>query len=227
MKNILQEKLLSLKDDKNALFVAKLIPNIDPKTILWTKIPVLRNLAKEFKNSPEKEKFLKIIPHKFFEENLLHVIFLESEKDFDKAVLELEKFLPFIDNWSVCDTSSPKIFKKYPNETLQKIKIWIKSEKVYTIRYAIWLLLSNFLDENFSADLLELVAEVKNDDDYYVQMMQAWFFATALAKQYDATISLLESKKLEPFVQNKTIQKSRESQRISSETKKYLLNLKK
>lgn len=226
MKNILQEKLLSLKDDKNALFVAKLIPNIDPKTILWTKIPVLRNLAKEFKNSPEKENFLKIIPHKFFEENLLHVIFLESEKDFDKAVLELEKFLPFIDNWSVCDTSSPKIFKKYPNETLQKIKIWIKSEKVYTIRYAIWLLLSNFLDENFSADLLELVAEVKNDD-YYVQMMQAWFFATALAKQYDATISLLESKKLEPFVQNKTIQKARESQRISSETKKYLLNLKK
>lgn len=226
MKNILQEKLLSLKDDKNALFVAKLIPNIDPKTILWTKIPVLRNLAKEFKNSPEKENFLKIIPHKFFEENLLHVIFLESEKDFDKAVLELEKFLPFIDNWSVCDTSSPKIFKKYPNETLQKIKIWIKSEKVYTIRYAIWLLLSNFLDENFSADLLELVAKVKNDD-YYVQMMQAWFFATALAKQYDATISLLESKKLEPFVQNKTIQKSRESQRISSETKKYLLNLKK
>ena len=226
MKNILQEKLFSLKDDKNALFVAKLISNIDPKTILWTKIPVLRNLAKEFKNSPEKEKFLKIIPHKFFEENLLHVIFLESEKDFDKAVLELEKFLPFIDNWSVCDTSSPKIFKKYPNETLQKIKIWIKSEKVYTIRYAIWLLLSNFLDENFSADLLELVAKVKNDD-YYVQMMQAWFFATALAKQYDATISLLESKKLEPFVQNKTIQKSRESQRISSETKKYLLNLKK
>ena len=226
MKNILQEKLLSLKDDKNALFVAKLIPNIDPKMILWTKIPVLRNLAKEFKNSPEKEKFLKIIPHKFFEENLLHVIFLESEKDFDKAVLELEKFLPFIDNWSVCDTSSPKIFKKYPNETLQKIKIWIKSEKVYTIRYAIWLLLSNFLDENFSADLLDLVAKVKNDD-YYVQMMQAWFFATALAKQYDATISLLESKKLEPFVQNKTIQKSRESQRISSETKKYLLNLKK
>lgn len=226
MKNILQEKLFSLKDDKNALFVAKLISNIDPKTILWTKIPVLRNLAKEFKNSPEKENFLKIIPHKFFEENLLHVIFLESEKDFDKAVLELEKFLPFIDNWSVCDTSSPKIFKKYPNETLQKIKIWIKSEKVYTIRYAIWLLLSNFLDENFSTDLLELVAEVKNDD-YYVQMMQAWFFATALAKQYDATISLLESKKLEPFVQNKTIQKSRESQRISSETKKYLLNLKK
>lgn len=226
MKNILQEKLLSLKDDKNALFVAKLIPNIDPKTILWTKIPVLRNLVKEFKNSPEKENFLKIIPHKFFEENLLHVIFLESEKDFDKAVLELEKFLLFIDNWSVCDTSSPKIFKKYPNETLQKIKIWIKSEKVYTIRYAIWLLLSNFLDENFSADLLELVAKVKNDD-YYVQMMQAWFFATALAKQYDATISLLESKKLEPFVQNKTIQKSRESQRISSETKKYLLNLKK
>jgi hypothetical protein len=97
----------------------------------------LRNLAKEFKNSPEKENFLKIIPHKFFEENLLHVIFLESEKDFDKAVLELEKFLPFIDNWSVCDISSPKIFKKYPNETLQKIKIWIKSEKVYTIRYAI------------------------------------------------------------------------------------------
>lgn len=226
MKNILQEKLFSLKDDKNALFVAKLISNIDPKTILWTKIPVLRNLAKEFKNSPEKEKFLKIIPHKFFEENLLHVIFLESEKDFDKAVLGLEKFLPFIDNWSVCDTSSPKIFKKYPNETLQKIKIWIKSEKVYTIRYAIWLLLSNFLDENFSADLLELVAEVKNDD-YYVQMMQAWFFATALAKQYDATISLLESKKLEPFVQNKTIQKARESLRISSETKKYLLNLKK
>ncbi|RAL57546.1 DNA alkylation repair protein [Candidatus Gracilibacteria bacterium GN02-872] len=226
MKNILQEKLLPLKDDKNALFVAKLIPNIDPKTILGTKIPVLRNLAKEFKNSSEKENFLKIIPHKFFEENLLHVIFLESEKDFDKAVLELEKFLPFVDNWSVCDTSSPKIFKKYPNETLQKIKIWIKSEKVYTIRYAIGLLLSNFLDENFSADLLELVAEVKNDD-YYVQMMQAWFFATALAKQYDATISLLESKKLEPFVQNKTIQKSRESRRISSETKKYLLSLKK
>ena len=226
MKSILQEKLLSLKDDKNALFVAKLIPNIDPKTILWTKIPVLRNLAKEFKNSSEKENFLKIIPHKFFEENLLHVIFLESEKDFDKAVLELEKFLPFVDNWSVCDTSSPKIFKKYPNETLQKIKIWIKREKVYTIRYAIWLLLSNFLDENFSADLLELVAEVKNDD-YYVQMMQAWFFATALAKQYDATIFLLESKKLEPFVQNKAIQKARESLRISSETKKYLLNLKK
>ena len=142
------------------------------------------------------------------------------------AISKLEQFLPFIDNWEVCDIFSPKILKRYPQETYQQIKIWIKSSHCYTVRYAIGLLLSNFLDQEFKPEMLDPVAKIKSEE-YYIQMMQARYFATALAKQYEATIPLIESKILEPFVQNKTIQKARESRRISAETKEYLVQFKK
>ena len=223
--NIMQ-RLLELRDEKNAKFNARLIPTIEPKSILWTKIPVLRKLAQELKNSDERSGFLSQLPHQYLEENLLHWIFIEQEKDFWSAISKLEQFLPFIDNWEVCDIFSPKIFKRYPQETYQQIKIWTKSSHCYTVRYAIGLLLSNFLDQEFKPEMLDLVAKIKSEE-YYIQMMQARYFATALAKQYEATIPLIESKILEPFVQNKTIQKARESRRISAETKEYLVQFKK
>ena len=148
------------------------------------------------------------------------------KKIFCSAISKLEQFLPFINNWEVCDIFSPKIFKRYPQETYKQIKIWIKSSYCYTVRYAIGLLLSNFLDQEFKPEMLDLVAKIKSEE-YYIQMMQARYFATALAKQYEATIPLIESKILEPFVQNKTIQKARESRRISAETKEYLVQFKK
>ena len=161
--NIIQ-RLLELRDEKNAKFNARLIPNIEPENILWTKIPVLRKLAQELKNSDERSDFLSQLPHQYLEENLLHWIFIEQEKDFWSAISKLEQFLPFIDNWEVCDIFSPKIFKRYPQETYQQIKIWLKSSHCYTVRYAIGLLLSNFLDQEFKVEMLDLVAKIKSDE---------------------------------------------------------------
>ena len=171
------------------------------------------------------EEFFSALPHHYYEENLLHGFLIEQIKDFQSAVEHTEAFLPFVDNWAVCDVFSPKIFQKYPKEVYKYIQKWIKSDKIYTIRYAVGLLLSNYLDEHFQKEMLQLVSEVKSEE-YYVNMMLAWYFATALAKQYEATMPLIEAKTLPPFVQNKTIQKARESRRISAETKEYLLKFK-
>lgn len=219
--NFIREKLLSLRDEKNQVFVAKLVPNIPSETILWIKTPILRNLANELTKDQKNFEFLNILPHYYLEENSLHWFFIEKIKDFDTALKSTEDFLPYIDNWATCDIFSPKIFKKHPDEVYKKIKIRIKSEETYTIRYAIWLLLSNYLDKEFKEEMLNLVAGVQSEE-YYVQMMQARYFATALAKQEWPTLALIKQKMLPNFVQNKSIQKARESRRISEELKDEL-----
>ena len=221
LEQIIRERLLCLKDEKNQGFVAKLIPNIPSETILWIKTPVLRSLANELTKDQNNFKFLNVLPHYYLEENSLHWFFIEKIKDFKTALNETEKFLPYIDNWATCDIFSPKIFKKHPDEVYKKIKIRIKSKKTYTIRYAIWLLLSNYLDKEFKEEMLDLVAWVQSEE-YYVQMMQARYFATALAKQESPTLALIKGKRLSPFVQNKSIQKARESRRISEDLKDEL-----
>lgn len=218
----IRTELLALQDQKNQKFVAKLLPTLPLEQILGTKIPLLRSFAKQLFNQDKADKFLKALPHYYLEENLLHGFLIEQVKDFVFAMELMEAFLPYIDNRMVCDTFSPKIFKKFPALVYQKIKIWLSSSDPYTLRYTIGLLLSNFLDEEFKPEMLNLVASVQSDE-YYVQMMQAWYFATALAKQPNATLPLIQSQALSPFVQNKTIQKARESRRISPEMKEDLL----
>ena len=224
--NTLHKELFALQDKEYRDFTAKLTPSIDKEKIIGVRVPVLRKFAKEFyKNKSAAEEFLSALPHHYYEENLLHGFLVEQIKDFQSAVEHTEVFLPFVDNWAVCDTFSPKIFQKHPKEVYEYIQKWIKSDKTYMIRYAVGLLLSNYLDEHFQKEMLKLVSEVKSEE-YYVNMMLAWYFATALAKQYKATIPLIEAKTLPLFVQNKTIQKARESKRISTETKEYLLKFK-
>ena len=217
----IREKLLSLKDNNNQIFVSKLIPNISSDKILWIKTPVLRNIAKELSKNKDSFDFLNNLPHYYLEENTLHWFLIESIKDFHTALHLTEKFLPFIDNRATCDSFSPKIFKKHPNEIYEKIKLWISSDDTYTVRFAIWLLLSNYLDEEFKEEMLILVSSV-HSNEYYIQMMQAWYFATALAKQEKTTFRLIKKKELPAFVQNKSIQKARESRRISIKLKEEL-----
>ena len=225
MENEIWKELLSFRDAKNALFVAKLIPTIDPKTILGTKIPLLRKYAKECFKNKNYQVFLDQTPHNFFEENLVHGFLIEQIKDLEQSLIETEKYLPLIDNRATCDSFLPKIFSKYPDIIYKKVKIWIKSSHTYTVRFAIWILLRNFLDKEFKPEMLNIVAWIQNSE-YYVQMMQARYFATALAKQPTPTLNLIKSQTLSPFVQNKTIQKARESLRISSELKTELLKYK-
>ena len=224
--NTLHKELFALQDKGYRDFTAKLTPSIDKEKIIGVRVPVLRKFAKEFyKNKPAVEEFLSDLPHHYYEENLLHGFLVEQIKDFQSAVEYTEAFLPFVDNWAVCDTFSPKIFQKHPKEVYEYIQKWIKSDKTYTVRYAVGLLLSNYLDEHFQKEMLQLVSEVKSEE-YYVNMMLAWYFATSLAKQYESAMPLIEAQTLPPFVQNKTIQKARESRRISIETKEFLLKFK-
>ena len=219
--------LLALQDIPYGDFTHKLIPTLSRERIIGVRLPALRKVAKELtKQQPEAvAQFLNSLPHHYHEENLLHGFLIEQVKDFDKAITYTEAFLPYIDNWAVCDTFSPKLFQKHPRETYAHILQWLKSPQPYTIRYGIGLLLSNYLDDYFESEMLSLVASIQSDE-YYVNMMIAWYFATALAKQYEATLPLIQSQTLSPFVQNKTIQKARESRRISEEVKDFLLQYK-
>lgn len=203
----------------------KLIPTIPAETILGTKTPILRKMAKQYAKTPECQHFLSQLPHYYLEENLLHGFLIDQVKAFEEALVLTEAYLPFIDNRATCDQLNPKVFKKYPDQISQKIKSWLQCEKCYIQRFAIGLLLSNFLDQEFKPEMLDLVASV-HSEEYYVQMMQAWYFATALAKQPEATLPLIQSQILAPFVQNKTIQKARESRRITPEMKELLVTFK-
>lgn len=208
-------------------FHGKLMPNISPNTIIGVRIPILRKLAKDlFKTEPNLvADFFQELPHKFYEENNLHAFLLEQITDFEKCVFETERFLPFIDNWATCDSFKPKIFKKNLPKILELSKKWINSNHTYTIRYGIGCFMNYFLDKAFVPDFLDLVLNVKNDE-YYIKMMKAWYFATALAKQHENTIKILETHKLDQWTHNKTIQKAIESYRIPLETKDYLRKLK-
>ena len=175
--------------------------------------------------SGEYKDFIAQLPHKFFEENQLHAFILSYMHDFDIVIREIGRFLPYVDNWATCDQMSPKVFKKNTDKLLEQIKIWIKSNKTYTIRFGVGMLMRYYLDDNFKSEYLDMVSKIKSDE-YYVNMMIAWFFATALAKQYEATLPFIEGKKLDKWTHNKTIQKAIESYRISSEQKDYLRTLK-
>ena len=205
-------------------FHQKLVPNLDPDTIIGVRVPALRKLAKDFSGTEKRAEFLKTLPHKYYEENNLHAFFIEQIADFDRCIAEINRFLTYIDNWATCDSMRPKVFSKNKEKLLLEIDKWLKSEKTYTVRYGIEMLMVHFLDEDFSEKHLEKVASIKSDE-YYVNMMLAWYFATALAKQWDKTVPYLYEHKLHPWVHNKTIQKAVESYRISAEQKKFLRNL--
>lgn len=221
----IQEQLFALQDEKFRDFQAKLMPTVDKSLIIGVRTPALRQLAKKLYGTNDAAEFLEKVPHQYFDENQLHAFLISLITDFDSAITATENFLPYIDNWATCDQLHPKkAFAKNLSSLLKQIKIWIKSKETYTIRFGVEMLMAHFLDENFSPEQLKLVASVKSEE-YYVNMMCAWYFATALAKQYDSTISYIEQKKLTPDVHAKTIRKAIESYRITDEQKKYLRTL--
>ena len=221
----IREKLLALQDKEYRDFQVKLIPTVDPKRIIGTRTPQLRDLAKELLKSYDCSLFLDDLPHKFFDEDQLHAFILSGMKDYEECMDRLVLFLPYVDNWATCDQMSPKIFKKHKSELLEKVKIWIASDDTYTVRFGIGMLMEHFLDEDFDKSYPKMVAGVKSEE-YYINMMIAWYFATALAKQYDAVIPYIEKKKLPAWTHNKAIQKSVESNRVTPEHKEYLKSLK-
>lgn len=221
----IRETLFSLRDEKFAAFQARLIPNVAPERIIGVRTPALRKLAKILRGSGEAEEFLKALPHDFFEENNLHAFLLCEMKDFDACVQAVEDFLPYVDNWATCDQMSPGVFRKNKQALLPYIRCWIASERCYTRRFGTGMLMSHFLDEDFREEYLRLVSD-KRSEEYYVNMMIAWYFATALAKQYEAALPYLENRRLDPWVHNKTIQKAVESFRVSDEHKACLRALK-
>lgn len=225
MNNTLQTELFALADEDYKKFHSKLIPNISPNQIIGIRTPILRKFAKEFYKNSSKDLFLNSLPHEYYEENNLHAMLIEQIKNYNEAICRTEEFLPYIDNWATCDIFSPPVFKKHPDEFYEKIKLWIRSEHTYTKRFAITKLMSLYLDENFNDEHLLLVSNVKSDE-YYVNMAIAWYFATALAKQYEASLPYLTSHKLSSWIHNKTIRKAVESYRITSEQKEYLKTLK-
>lgn len=220
------QKELFLRQDKEYMkFLSKLTPNVSEDTIIGVRIPEIRKLAKKLVKNNEYEDFLKELPHKYYDENLLHGAIISENKDFENCIELLNSFLPFVDNWAVCDTISPKIFKKHKKELIEKIKEWSQSDKTYTCRFGVEMLMTHFLDEDFKKEYLEMVANI-HSEEYYVKMVIAWFFATALTKQWDYAVIYLENNKLDVWVHNKTIQKARESLRILEDKKGYLKGLK-
>nr|WP_288167011.1 DNA alkylation repair protein [uncultured Peptoniphilus sp.] len=220
----IKEELLALQDISYADFQAKLTPNIPRDLFIGVRVPELRKLSKKVVEDPETSKFLKNLPHKYYDENMLHGLIISEIKDYDACIVAVDDFLPYVDNWAVCDIMSPKIFKKNKEALLKKIKEWSASEKTYTCRFGIETLMSHFLDDDFKPEYLE-IALSGNSEDYYVRMMIAWFFATALAKEWDEAIKYIEDQRLDPWTHNKTIQKARESRRITPKEKEYLKSL--
>ena len=198
---------------------------MDAQKEIGVRTPELRKLAKELAKREDIREFLNDLPHQYFDENQLHAFILSGEKDFEKCMEDLERFLPYVDNWATCDQTSPKVFRKHRKELLDAIRRWIESDHPYTVRFAIKMLMEHFLDEDFDPAYPEMVAEVRSEE-YYIRMMIAWYFATALAKQYEAVLPYLEQKKLDVWTHNKTIQKAVESYRITEEQKIYLKSLK-
>lgn len=221
----LKDRLLKVKDEKYKEFQTKLVPNISKDTIIGVRTPDLRRIAKELFVSKEYKSFLNELPHKYYEENLIHFFVISMIKDFDECIKETEKFLPYVDCWPVSDQATPKVFKKHHDKLLSYIKKWIKSKHIYTSRFGIRMLMNEYLGDDFKPEYLKLVASIKSDD-YYLKMMVAWYFATALAKRYDETIAYFEEHKLDDWIHKKAIQKAIESYRVSNEHKEYLKKLK-
>ena len=220
----IQERLFALQDTDYAAFQRPLMPTVEEEAFIGVRTPALRSLAKELRGSAEAESFLVSLPHVYFEENQLHAFLIASEKDFDTALAQTDAFLPCINNWATCDQLSPKAFRKNKAALRASIDAWLLSPHEYTVRFGMGMLMEHFLDEDFTPEVLEAAAAVRRGE-YYIRRMQAWFCATALAKQYKAALPYLEQNRLAPWVHNKTIQKSVESYRITPEQKAYLKTL--
>lgn len=223
----LDARLFQLQDTEYADFQSKLTPGIPRERFIGIRMPVLRKFARSFarKEGDAAASFLAALPHYYYDENVLHGLLLSDMKDFDSCMTALDIFLPYVDNWAVCDCMAPKSFGQHKAELLPKIREWTASDQVYTCRFGMGMLMRHFLDGDFKPEYLEIPAAVRSDE-YYVNMITAWFFATALAKQWDASILYLEQNRLDTWVHNKTIQKARESFRITPEQKEYLKTLK-
>ncbi len=226
VKNI-QSSLLSMQDEIYRYFVSKLIPTVKYESIIGIRTPVLRAYAKQIENNTQIDlnDFLSALPHKYFEENNLHAFIIEREKDFDTAIKKTESFLPHVDNWATCDSFSPKVFKKHKNELLPYIDRWLNSNFTYAVRFGIKTLMNLYLDEDFNEEYMQKISKIISEE-YYINMMISWYFATALAKQYDYAVKYLEKQALPKWTHNKTIQKSIESYRITKDQKDYLRTLK-
>ena len=218
---MISEKLFALQDQKYRSFQGKLMPTVPPETIIGVRTPLLRKLAKELSGTPQAEEFLHILPHSYYEENSLHAFLIEQIRDYDRALAETERFLPYIDNWATCDCFCPKVFAKRKEALIVPIRRWLDSDRLYTVRYAIGMLMRHYLDEAFRPEFLAWVAGVQSEE-YYINMMRAWYFATALAKQPDSAFVWLTKRRLDVWTHNKTIQKAVESYRISAERKQQL-----
>ena len=219
------KRLFELQDKKYQEFQGGLIPTEDGSLMIGVRTPELRSYAKELSKREDIGAFLDDLPHRYFDENQLHAFIISEFKDYERCLSEVCRFLPYVNNWATCDQMSPKVFKKYKTELLPQIKKWIASKDTYTIRFGIKMLMSHFLDDDFDIVYPEMVAKLRSKE-YYVNMMIAWYFATALAKQWDAVIPFLENHRLDTWTHNKAIQKSVESYRITDEQKAYLKSLK-
>jgi len=223
--NEIRKELFSMQDPGYRDFQSKLIPTVDPETIIGVRTPLLRKYAKSLAGSEDVSVFLDSLPHQYFDENQLHAFILSGMKEYTICMEAVNRFLPYIDNWATCDQMSPKVFRKHKQELADMIRVWLRSGKTYTIRFAVGMLMEHFLDEDFDPLYLRMAAAIRSEE-YYINMMKAWYFATALAKQYAAALPYLENRELDTWTHNKTIQKAVESYRITPEQKIYLKSLK-
>lgn len=219
-----QKLLFDNQDEEYAAFQAKLTPTLSSEKFIGVRVPQTRKLAKEFFKKQDYETFMQKLPHTYYDEDMFHVLLISEIKEYEKCIQEIERFLPYIDNWAVCDILSPKCFKKNKDKLIDKIMIWSASSETYTCRFGLEMLMSHYLDDEFKEEYLEIPASIVSEE-YYVNMMIAWFMATALAKKWDATIPYIEQNRLSLWVHNKTIQKAIESYRITDEQKAYLRSL--
>lgn len=223
--NEIQKYLFENQDLKYRDFQANLTPNLGKEDFIGVRTPVLKAYAKQLIKEGGAEEFIKILPHQYFEENQLHAFIISGEKSFKKCIAEVERFLPFVDNWATCDQLRPKCFAKNKEALLSFIYKWIESGETYIVRFAVGMLMCHFLDDDFDEKYLKTVSDIRSDE-YYINMMKAWYFATALAKQYEKTLPLIENGALDKWTHNKAIQKAVESYRITDEQKAYLKTLK-
>lgn len=221
----IQRELFKYQEIQYRDFQAKLLPTLEAQIVIGVRTPILRTFAKKLYKENDFTEFFNALPHKYFDENQLHAFLICEINDFDACIDALNHFLPYVDNWATCDQMSPKLFKKHKKRLLEEIKVWITSSKTYTVRFAVKLLMQYFLDEDFTLEYPKMISRIRSEE-YYVNMMIAWYFATALAKQYEAVLPFLEEKCLDRWTHNKAIQKALESHRISEEQKIYLRTLK-
>ena len=220
-----KSELFALRDEWYRGFQCKLMPTVDESRVIGIRTPQLRNYARQIRDTAEAMDFLTLLPHKYYEENNLHGFLIEFFRDYDECVTALDRFLPFVDNWATCDSINPKVLGKNPERLIADIRRWLKSEDIYTVRFGLKMLMTHFLEENFKADYLNLAAAT-DCTEYYLSMMTAWFFATALAKQYDSALPYLKDRKLDRTTHNRAIQKAVESYRVTDEQKTTLRTLK-